>query len=425
MAEAAGPLILRFPGGLDNLSRESDLPEGMLRTAENVDIANAGNAICRKGLRLVTSGACHSFYAHPNGNFALVVKDGVLGRLDWDETFTALVTLDKNVDVRYAELNSSVYWTTPYQVGMVTSTGTLSAWGLNTPPTLVASATSGGLPKGRYQVTQTAIRSDGVESGAPEPVVVNCTDPDQKYGILVTTPSGSSTFNIYMTPANGRREELRLAATLSAGVTGVLASLPTGRPLRSLNAVKPFPGQAIAAYRGRLWIADSTTLWFTSEYSPHWLFPATGYFQVDSEITMLAAAEDGLYVGTAHSIWYLQGGNPKEMTLRPVSSVGAVSGSGQGQMDYDLFSGPGGIPTRQCAWLDNDGFLCVGKPGGIIVRPTRERYTYGQQSSASIAFRRYEGLRQCLVAGYETEDAPSYIATTIPSSTINENGTSL
>lgn len=402
MAEAAASptLTLKFPAGLDNRSREYALSEGTARVLDNVDVTRDGGMRCRDGLRQVSATACHSLFAHPRGLYLLLVRDGVLGRLDRLETWTALTAVSG--PVIYALLDDEVYWSDGFTVGRIKADGSLAPWGLATPapPTPVAVAGDGSLAAGDYQITMTAVHSSGLESGAGEPVTVTLPTAG---GIQITAPTSSSyTFNVYATSLYGESPELRHAATLAGGGSVTLAALSGGKRLDSLLAVKPLPAQCLCAHKGRLWAASGKVVWFTSEKSPHWLFPALGYYAFESTVTMLGAAEDGVYVGLADRVYYLQGNDPLKMTRRPVSTIGAVPGGGQ-EIPVDLFLGQSGFPSRQCAWWDTEGVLSIGKPGGIVVRPHADRYAAGEGESGVIGYRTVEGIRQLVSAMASTE----------------------
>lgn len=396
------PLLIKFPKGLDNRSREYALPEGSARVLENVDITRDGGVMARKGLRRVSSSSCHSLFA-PNIRFLLLVKDGVLTRMDSGEQFTALTAVSG--PVHYAVLNDEIFWTDGTTTGRITAAGESTFWGMTPPPSpQCTSVAGGGLTAGTYQVAMTAIHTSGLESGAGECAEVVVAEG---YGIQVTAPTASNVqFAVYRTPPGGGQAELRQAALIASGGTQTLnAAAPLGRPLDSLLAIKPLPGQHLVAYKGRLWCASGNVVWFTSEKSPHWLFPAHGYFYFEAAVTFLGAAEDGLYVGTANSIYFLQGSDPAKMTQRPVAAEGAARGSST-TLPYDLFLGQGSFPSRQCAWWTVNGQLAIGKPGGIVLYPTQERFSAGAVTTGALAYRDYAGLRQ-LVAALDTQANPT------------------
>jgi hypothetical protein len=121
--------------------------------------------------------------------------------------------------------------------------------------------------------------------------------------------------------------------------------------------------------------------------------PDVGYYPFESTVTMVGAAEDGVYVGLVDRVYFLQGNDPAQMTRRPVSSIGALPGGGQ-ELPVDVFLGQNSFPSRQCYWWDVEGVFCVGKPGGIIVRPHHDRYAAGAASAGVGCSRVYQGLRQ-------------------------------
>lgn len=385
---------LKFPAGIDNRSREYELIEGAARTLTNLDVARAGGLRCRFGIRRVAAGDCHSLFAHPNGNYALLVQAGSLCRLAVDETLTFLTGVAG--PVVYAELNGDIFWSDGATVGRVTAAGASALWGLATPALPPVSTGAGPLPAGTYQVAMTAFHvASGLESGAAEPASITLTTPGS---LTLTAPSASAgfQFRVYLTPPSGESGELRRVATVDPGASVTLSTTtPDGPRLPSLFAVKPYPSSRLVTYKGRLWGASGAVLWYTSELSPHWLFPASGFLAFESSIRMLGAAEDGIYVGLSDRTYYLQGGQPGDMAQRLVSTIGATAGGGE-PLPADAFVAQGAFPSRQCAWWDVEGVLCIGKPGGVIVRPNGDRYSAGSVTRAASSYRARHGLRQWL-----------------------------
>lgn len=390
---AATTATVKFPLGIDNRSREYELPDGAARDLVNVDVTRFGGLRVRDGIRRVASGVFHSLFTHPAGNYALMVRDGSLCRMSADESLTVVTSVAG--PVIYAELNGEVFWSDGSSVGRVRADGAAAPWGLTPPGVPPLTVVAGGpLPTGRYQVAMTAIHLDtGLESGATEPAGVELTTAGL---IQITAPTASADFGFrfYLTPPNGESSELRRVATADPGATVTLATpTPDGPRLQSLLAVKPYPSTRLCAYKGRLWGAQGSVVWYTSEFSPHWCFPATGFFSFESNVLMLGAAEDGLYVGLADRTYYLQGNHPGDMTQRLVSTVGATAGGGE-SLPPDVFAGQGGFPSRQCAWWDTEGVFCVGKPGGVIVRPHGDRYSSGAAQANASAYHARYGIRR-------------------------------
>lgn len=415
--QAPSPIVLKFPAGLDNRSRETALPEGTLRDCVNMDVTREGTLLTRKGLRLLTAGDFHSFYSPPHGRFALVVKDGNLCR--WDgSTFTVLRAANGLRRMSYASLNDEVFFSDGLIQGRVTTTGALDFWGLSTPPSPTCGAVStGGMTAGTVRVTLTAL-SGHLESGAPEPVALTLADGG---GVVVAVPTGA-TFRVYVTDVDG--DIFRAVVDVASGSSVPIGVGYRGKPLESLGAVRPYPGQYVTAYKGRLWIASGSTVWFTDTLSPHWLVPNEGYFSFESPITMLGAAEDGLFVGTADRVYYLQGTKPADMNMRPTLHIGAIPGSGLNDMPMDVLLGQGSFPTRCCSFVDTDGVFCIGRPGGIVQRITDDRYVAGNARQADLRYVQHDGLSQFLaLLDDEYGNANAAIDTAVVA--INSNGTTL
>jgi hypothetical protein len=264
----------------------------------------------------------------------------------------------------------------------------------------------------------TAVSAEGLESGCRETVFLTVAEGG---GIQVVTPAASGvTFAIYRSTQDSAADSLRQAVITDPATTVILGEGLLGKPLETLYATKPLPGQQLVHHKGRLWVATGNVLWFTSEKSPHWMSPASGYYQFESTVRMLGVAEGGIYVGLYDRIYFLQGDNPADMTQRPVSSVGAVFNSGM-EVPSDLFLGEKAFPSRQCAFWDTDGFLCFGKPGGIIMRPAKERYSTGEAATGNIAYRVYEGLRQ-LVSVMDVAQVGPMLASDVAINEIFANG---
>lgn len=322
------------------------------------------------------------------------------GALQYSGTDNLVFLSNVSGPVAYTVLNDEIYWTDGTTVGQVKTDGTVGLWGMAVPPEpQVTAVANGGLFAGTYQVAMTALHLSGLESGAVGTVSV---DVSEGGGIQVAVPNASGvSFALYRTGAEGGQEELRRAIIVAPGSTTLLGVTSLGKHLESLHAVRPLPGQALTTHKGRIWCASGSVVWFTDTKSPHWLFPRTGYYQFESRVVMLASSEDGVYVATANRTYFLQGNDPYKMTQRPVAMVGAATGSAF-EIPYDLFLGDGSFPSKQAAWWDANGDLCIGKPGGIIIRPAQKQFNAGNSQHGAMTYRAHDGLRQ-LVSVVNTE----------------------
>lgn len=377
--------IWKFPLGIDNRSRETALPDGALRSCENMDITTQGTLMTRRGLQPVLASACHSLYALPAG--LLLVQNGYLSRLDGGG-LTALQAVNTVAPMHYAELHGDVYFTNGQEQGRVRAEGSVASWGLSVPPAPRVTVGQGHYRAGVVRVTQTAV-VDGLESGAPEPVAVSV--PDNS-GVQVTVPTGA-TFNVYATEVDG--DVFRLAGTATEGGTVALNGPIAGRPLESLLAIKPPPGQALAAFKGRLWIAVGDILFFSSNLSPHWVFPATDYWLFDAPITRLVPVEDGLFVGTERTVHFLAGTDPGQMSQRTIAHAGVMAGTEHIPTDLQFADG---LPmAMSCALLLTDGFLYLGRPGGVLQPLVKARFCFGSATNGHMTYSERDSTRQLVV----------------------------
>lgn len=403
MAEAPAPVTgLRFQAGLNNKARETALPEGALRVCTNLDVTNQGTLKTRAGLRALATGDWHSLYSHPHGYYLCAVHDGWLGV--WRGAGFEPLVEAVEAPVRFTDLNGDVFWSDGQKTGRIDAAGVAQPWGLQPPAfTSVQAETTGGLDAGSYQIALTALYQ-GQESGAlsPEPVAVMAGG-----GIQVTVPTAPQPvqFSVYLTPPNGDSSALFQVETLAGGASALIGSRqPPGKRLESLRAVKPLPADHLVTYKGRIWAASGTTVWFTDTLSPYWLFPEEGYYQFDAPVTLLEAAEDGLYIAAGERTYYLQGTNPMEMTQRPVMYAGAVAGCSTGAFPYYVLIQEDGMArTRSCAWLSTDGVFCIGRPGGMISRVTDKGMALDVGSQGSLGFWQADGMRRFLMAVMQEE----------------------
>lgn len=392
MAEPYDKAVLRFPLGTTNVLPEHAVPEGAARRINNFDITDAGCLAARAGLRLVKSGSWLCPIAHPSGKFMLAVKDGVLVKLTSDGVVYSITAVAGQVV--YAVMDQIIYWSDGVSSGCVLSDGTATLWGLVIPPQAVCEATAtGGLSAGDYQVTLTAIHPTGIESGAPDPVSVTVPEGG---GIRVYAPAATGVlFGVYISPPFGESIELRWAGELAPSASAVFGPLDLRGRLDSLGARRPPAGSALAAYKGRIWIASGPTVWVTSEQSPHRIYPSKGNFRFESDVTMLGTVEDGVYVGLSDRVYFLQGKDVNQMVRRVVDTKGAITGGGK-SVDVGSFLAEGQPPFAQCAWVDSDGILCIGKPSGQIVRPASQ-FVAGYGDFSSSCDRDIGGIRQLVL----------------------------
>ncbi len=122
-----------FDGIKNTVDRDHLGPKELAR-AVNVDLDDVGQPRRRRGRTLVASGSYHSLFQSENGTI-YGVKDGDLGIIEKDYAFTTLASglaperLDGNLPIFYEQIDTDVYFTSPYCAGIIDREGTVDDWG--------------------------------------------------------------------------------------------------------------------------------------------------------------------------------------------------------------------------------------------------------------------------------------------------------
>ncbi len=155
----------------------------------------------------------------------------------------------------------------------------------------------------------------------------------------------------------------------------------------------PPTGTIVEYYNNRMYVVQNNVLWY-SEPGAYGTFDlARGFFQYGTNIRMVRAMADGLYVSSSNNTYFLQGGSPKDFQQRKVAPYAAIRGS-DCKLDGSLIEGsivPGnGVAAM---WLSNEG-ICYGGPGGFqnLTLNKITNFPDGLSGSGVIHNDRYIGL---------------------------------
>jgi len=388
--------ILSAKGGIDVLSPEGEIIAGCVRSAVNVVIKKAGGLDRRAGAtKVVTITRPHSLWS--NADMTLFVAGGTLYKLN-GLAFEA-IAYGFTLPARYTEMGGKVYVSGAATLLRVDSDGTVTIPGvasmLSYQPTLTA--TTGGLPAGRYGVAFSAVSATGEESGLSN---VEFIDLAASAGITVSLPAavpgGVTRYRIYRTSTNG--DNLYLVETIVAAPgTTTIAGGDIGRqearwPLDLLPA-----GTDLTSYRGRLYSALGSFLFFDESLTPGLYDPRKNFFIFGDLITMVQAVEDGIYVGTPSRVYFLSGTKPSEMKLDVKATNGAFEHSSR-LVDANMLDGKMIDTTKPCAvWLSPVGYQ-IGTPSGNVLSPQADKILLSDIVRApTLAFVK-DGIKQIVSA---------------------------
>jgi len=164
--------------------------------------------------------------------------------------------------------------------------------------------------------------------------------------------------------ANGHENGMIVGGVAKPWGDGAAAA---GRPG---EYVAPPAGHLLECHAGRIFIAAGDTICFTLGAGAfHLMDPAGGFLPGrGGRVRMLAAVDDGLFVGTDLEVFFAAGHDPAQFAYRRVVDVPPIPGTclpGQG-IDMARVAGRD-MAGMAVVWADARG-LCLGRSGGLVER---------------------------------------------------------
>jgi hypothetical protein len=389
-----------WPAGVNNRVRETEaqaatrsqfeIPSSeWLRSAVNVDLTQLGHPLRRDGYSLVDTGFTHSLWSSTRLTFGLCVKAGWLTHINMYGDQTSLVEVHPYLPVSYADVNGEVYWSNTAELGRVRY-DFATHWGVDVAPVpVVATVAGGSLFDGTYQVAVTCKDSSGTEHGASEPVTIDVVGGQNLVVTFGVPPANAAYWNVYCTQANG--EILYQTASVSVGTPNVAITQPDlgkGKHLETLDRHPPKPGSIVRYMSGRIYIARQDTVLFTDPLRYHLTQPSQGMFMFDDTVTLLEPTTDGLYVGGAFGVVFIQGTDPYNVTQRAVASYAPVSRASLRMAGERLGVSVDEVPL----WWGKDGVMYAGLPSGELRPLTRDRLAVPSHELGAMLLREREGM---------------------------------
>lgn len=397
-----------WPKGMNNVMPDYALPDGTLRDAVNVDINDAGKVRRRDGRTQVYSGTNVRGLWRGAGR-TLFAEGAELKQLNPDYTASTLaVGLATFVSPSFIEVNGVTYWSDGVNTnGTIRPDGTVSLWGIppGPKPNCVPLA-GGGLPGGTYRITTTYELDTGEEGGNDESFGAVVQDGGSLLvtGISAIAPHQHITrFNVYVTLQNG--EVFYHYGSYPIGVTSI-----TITPSSTLSTVMgswgsyPYPACSHLEYhKGRIFGAVKNIVYFTSAMNYRQSSLASEFYVFESDVTMIKAVPDGLYIADSEATYWLSGGDKDEPGKYAKQQV----------LPYPVTPGTAiNIPnSTDVAWFSTRGW-CVGSAGGKAENRMEGNVVPSQRYEVGAAmFRENDSLRQLVSAVQGGADANSLRAT--------------
>jgi hypothetical protein len=380
--------------GIDQLSDETSLIEGTVRSALNVVFDNEGNFNMRPGfVNRVGGSGYHSFYSSRRG-WLLICNKSVINGLN-PETYeiVPLATMNSSNLTSFTELNDNLYYLNAGSSGVFKSgVDATQPLGHELPalePQFTASI-NGSLFPGSYGITYSIIAPDGEESGTGPLTTIDLPDGGSIDGIMFSVLPGFK-FRIYLTTADG--EELYQAAEFDADVvTYNISTHEQGRQPMTMH-LKPLPfGYIIRALGSRLFVATKERVVYSDAFRPHLHNPAHNFLPIVGFPYMMEALDTGLYVSDGTGVKFYGGTDPSQFSVMQASKEQAVFGTsivistehlGEQFEQHD----------RVVIWLSKSGYQ-VGLPTGEVIALHKTQVNLPQYSQGSSAFVIIDGKKQ-------------------------------
>lgn len=362
------------------------------RIALNVEVADGGKLVRRKGyaLEIALSGA-HSLWA---GSVMLVVANGILYRVDGDTALAIGTVAGPEAPVCYQELDNLIYMATP-SWGAVYDllNDEIRSWGLALPPAPAISIVDGDMPPGTYTLCYTAADTGGGRISGNGPLTRVSWEGGTQGIRLDNLPDGAL---CWITHPNGT--DLYLANVESGVVTG---QAPKITPLPSFGVSPPSGISHFAHAFGRIWGCQGRNLAYSDPFQYEW-FRAQNFKPFLEDLVMVAPVNDGLFVNSEKSTWFLDGGDPAKMVLKRIGDgavpgtlvyaemPGAVVGGG-----YEMSRRLSQLPSP--VWIGAHGYV-IGTQTGHLVHLTESRLRMSVRSRGAGLFRVKQGVPQIIMA---------------------------
>ena len=162
----------------------------------------------------------------------------------------------------------------------------------------------------------------------------------------------------------------------------------------------PPVGSHVEGYNGRVYVAQAGSLWFSEPFNLGCFNFEDNLWWFSSDIKMVRAVEDGLFVSTSNDVYFLSGLDTEQPLQTKVCNYPAIEHSeswAEGRInisqdgDINIVQGGG---KRFLMWLSDYG-VCFGGPGGQFVNVTWDRigeFPNGLTGSSLIFDGKFVGL---------------------------------
>lgn len=376
-----------FGRGIYNRTTPESLPDGFVEVATDIDFSDVGDAASRRGVQLLIAGLDGDALTAFRGQLVASIE----GRLEMiDPTRLTRRVLQEPIrrgPVAFAHSAQWLFWSTRTEIGRIQNG--VSHLIAPRPPVvaLVTPQQRGDLSPGKYRVALSGIDATGVEGELGYDTVVDV--PSSASGLAVALgaeqPSELALVAVYVSPTNSGTlyrygvfpaASPRLAVTRSAHLTPC--------PVEDRYAMSP--GLCLGFRNGVLLSASGSVVRYSEPFQPMLAHPEQMWL-FESDVRVIAPADDGWFIGTAENHWFISYDDSGAARRRRAAGYGAPR-------QNPAFTADSAAPP---IWMTDQG-LVQGQPGGALREVTRDAITVGEHAQAAVAYRESQGIRQFLAS---------------------------
>jgi hypothetical protein len=169
-------------------------------------------------------------------------------------------------------------------------------------------------------------------------------------------------------------------------VNGVYANWTVGTyqgPVTVRQFSAPPIGTQLEIYNGTMFVVVKNVLWYSERFGFNLFDMARNYIWFETDITMVKAVSDGLFVSTDRKVVFLKGRTPAEFEQINVSSYAAIKGTGVKLNAEELVGGK--ISGPAVLWTALNG-IHLGVSGGESKNLTEDRIALPPVNSGCAVF---------------------------------------
>lgn len=169
------------------------------------------------------------------------------------------------------------------------------------------------------------------------------------------------------------------------------------------NGITPVGGQILKLFKGRLYIANGSNIYFTLPYDIETLDTTTNIIPMPSYVKMIIAVEDGLFVSDSNAIYFLKGESPEQFEVIKIANYPAIEGTAM-QTRGEIFGEElQGVSDTAGIFATTQGICVVGN-NGFFKNISKYKYQYKPGTVGTAVLKEQNGITQYVMNTYKEED---------------------